>query len=137
MARFVQVARDCQGTYGPLNIQLDRLNELLSVLGNNTLRERADILRHPEPLNAVPIAIRRGAGPSTRRAALRQLSLINDAGLKIVVKTWLDILNANKDLRVHALADVVDLLLHRKQLDEVIRSGPNNPQGRAAPRPRP
>lgn len=124
MARFVQAAQDCQGTYGQLNIQLDRLNELLSVLDNRTLRERAGIVRDPEPFNAVPIATRRGAGLSTRRAALRQLSLINDPGLKIVVKTWLDILNANQDLQIHRLADVVDLLLDKKQLDEVIRSGP-------------
>lgn len=137
MARFVQVAQDCQGVYGRLNIQLDRFNELLSVLDNNTLRERTGRSFGPGPFNAIPIATRRGAGLSTRRAALYQLSKITNPGVKLVVKVWLDILNASKDLQPQALDDVIDLVLGRQTFKDV-QLGPSirttgAPQVRARP----
>lgn len=134
VARFVQVARDCQGMYGRLNIQLDRLNELLSVLDNNTLRIRTGTSFRPGPFNAVPMATRRGAGLSTRRAALHQLSQITHPGLKLVVKIWLDILNANSDLQSQALADVIDLVLGKQTFQDV-QFGPSV-RRRTAPRAR-
>lgn len=119
VARFVQAVRDCQGMYGQLNIQLDRLNELLSVLDNTTLREKTIPDFQGGLFNVVPIATRRGAGLSTRRAALHQLSQITRPGLRLVVKIWLDILNANNDLRSHALDDVIDLAVGKQTLKDV------------------
>lgn len=115
----MQVARDCQEIYGPLNSQLDRLNELLAVLRNNTLRDRTGEIPGLGSFNSVPLArrsLRRGL--STKRAALRQLSLINNPAVKRVVKIWLSVLNANHDLRSH-VADAIDISLDHKTLDEV------------------
>lgn len=121
VTRFVDAARACQGMYGQLNSQLDRLNELLAILRNSTLRDRTGGTSGLGPFEWAPLARRTmSQALRTKRAALRDLARIDDPRVKRVVRIWLGVLDANVDLRTH-VADAIDIVDGRRTLAEVNR----------------
>lgn len=94
---------------GRIQSHLGRIAEVLELLRNNTLGNRSGAVLGS--LGAVPVARRAALGTarSLRRAAIRQMALLEDPALKRLVRLWLGILNANVDLRTD-VADAVDVV---------------------------
>lgn len=92
-SRFNEIAEDCQTMYGRILTEVTALDMVIQLLRGGRPNIRG-------PLASVPIVgreIRENA--NLQRAALRAYSQISDRKVQRIIRTWLNILSVNEDLR--------------------------------------
>lgn len=105
--RFAGVARDCQTMYVHILAEVTALDMVIRLFRGNAA---GDMSNGRGPLAAVPV-VRREVRKSTalQRAALQAYSKISDRKVQRIIRTWLNILAVNEDLRNdtrHAIDEV-------------------------------
>lgn len=105
--RFAEVARDCQTMYVRILTEVTALDMVIQLFRGNAA---GDMPNGRGPLAAVPV-VRREMRKSTalQRAALQAYSQISDRKVQRIIRTWLNILAVNEDLRNdtrHAIDEV-------------------------------
>lgn len=96
-SRFTEIAQDCQTMYVRILAEVTALNMVIQLLRGPTAGGRPG---NRGPLASVPIV--RHEIRETRnlqQAALRAYSQISDRKVQRIIRTWLNILYVNEDLR--------------------------------------
>lgn len=96
-SRFSEIAEDCQTMYVRILAEVTALHLVIQLLRGTTAGGRPN---NRGPLASVPI-VRRAIRESTnlQRAALQAYSQISDRKVQRIIRTWLNILSVNEDLR--------------------------------------
>ena len=102
---FTEAAEDCQLVYARIRTEVTALEMVIQLLRNNTVGKRTG----PRgPLASIAIVRRKiRESKSLQRAALRAYSQISDRKVQRIIRTWLNILSVNEDLR-NDTADAID-----------------------------
>ncbi|KAI7776410.1 hypothetical protein LA080_005365 [Diaporthe eres] len=96
-SRFPEIAQDCQTMYVRILADVTALDMVIQLLRGPTAGGRPD---NRGPLASVPI-VRHEKRESTnlQQAALRAYSQIPDRKVQRIIRTWLNLLSVNEDLR--------------------------------------
>lgn len=96
-SRFTEAAKECQDTYVHILSDVTALDMVIKLFRDDAAGNRFNTRG---PLASVPIVSRMISGSaSLQQAALHAYSQISDRKLQRVIRTWLNILAVNEDLR--------------------------------------
>lgn len=97
LCRFTEAAEDIQAIHVRILTEATALNMVIRLLHNNMFSARPN---SRGPLASVPI-VRRAMRESSslQRAALQAYSQVSDRNVRRIVRTWLNILRVNEDLK--------------------------------------
>lgn len=118
--QFMESVRECQQMYGRLSFLLDRLKELSKMFREITSstgsQRNADNQLPPEVRFGI-VRRARTIGRSTKRAALRQMALIDNEGIQIMLRFWIALLNQTPV--APRVADMLEMVSGRMTLDQI------------------
>lgn len=97
-SRFAEAAEECQAMYVNIRTEITALDMVMQLFRGDATAGEGPSTRGP--LASVPIVRRKlQESAGLQRAALQAYSQISDRTLKRIVRTWLNILAVNEDLR--------------------------------------
>lgn len=94
---FTDIVNECEAMYVSIRSEVTALNMVIQLFRDNTAGEGSSTRG---PLASVPIVRRKiQESADLQRAALHAYSQVSDRTIRRIVRTWLNILAVNEDLR--------------------------------------
>lgn len=120
-ADFTEHVQECESVYSRLTTAHTAVNSVVQILRGNTLDQRSGPGGRG-PLARVPLALRElKYGRNLRIAAMKDFAQISDPKLKRLIKTWLNIIHYNQDIR-HDDPDADDVVVGGGTIAELRRA---------------